>query len=303
MRTAFFQQLIEEARKDKRIFLITGDLGFSVLEPFADEFPDRYLNVGVAEQNMTGVAAGLAMEGYSVYTYSIGNFPTLRCMEQIRYDVCYHRLNVKIIAVGGGYAYGSLGPSHHATEELGMLRTIPNLVVCAPGDPYEARAIASFTANYGGPVYVRMGKAGEPCVHKSIPSIRLGDILPIIKGEKVAVLSTGTMLKYTEEFLRKSEINASLYSCLFVKPINEEQLLKICKGYNKIITIEEHQMCGGFGSVILERINDFQEKRLISEAPRIKRIAIANEFFSFAGSQQFMREAAGIKLEEDFFKL
>lgn len=303
MRTAFIQQLIEEARNDKRIFLITGDLGFSVLEPFANEFPERYLNIGVAEQNMTGVAAGLAKEGYSVYTYSIGNFPTLRCMEQIRYDVCYHRLNVKIIAVGGGYAYGSLGPSHHATEELGMLRIIPNLVVCAPGDPNEARAVASFTANYNGPVYIRIGKAGEPYVHTTIPSIRLGDILPIIKGKKIAVLSTGAMLKYAEDFLKKSKSNASLYSCLFVKPINEEQLLKICKGYDKIITIEEHQRCGGFGSAILEQVNDFQEKGLISEFPRVKRIAIADEFFSFSGSQQYIRESVGIKLEESFFKL
>src|SRR4051812_19286753 len=124
MRTAFISRLIEEARKDSRVFLLVGDLGFSVVEPFRDEFPKQFLNVGVAEQNMTGVAAGLAMEGYTVFTYSIGNFPTLRCMEQIRYDVCYHNLNVKIVSVGGGYAYGPLGASHHATEEIGMLRTI-----------------------------------------------------------------------------------------------------------------------------------------------------------------------------------
>src|ERR1700712_4450462 len=118
MRTAFIDQLTEEAKKNDKVFLLVGDLGYSVIEEFAELFPDRFLNVGIAEQNMTGIAAGLAMEGYTVFTYSIGNFPTLRCMEQIRYDVCYHNLNVKIVAVGGGYAYASLGPSHHATEEL-----------------------------------------------------------------------------------------------------------------------------------------------------------------------------------------
>ena len=146
MRTAFINQLIEEAKSNDKIFLLVGDLGFSVVEPFAEQFPERYLNVGIAEQNMAGIAAGLAMEGYCVYIYSIGNFPTLRCMEQIRYDICYHNLNVKIVAVCGGYAYGSLGASHHATEEIGMLRTIPNMVVCAPGDPVEAKAITTFTS-------------------------------------------------------------------------------------------------------------------------------------------------------------
>src|SRR5882672_9499131 len=175
MRTAFIKRLIVEARTDARVFLITGDLGFSVLEPFANEFPDRFLNVGVAEQNMTGIAAGLAMEGYTVFTYSIANFPTLRCIEQIRYDVCYHNLNVKIVSVGGGYAYASLGASHHATEEIGMLRTIPRLTVCAPGDPLEAKVITTLLVKEKGPAYIRLGKAGEPVVHSSINNLKIGD--------------------------------------------------------------------------------------------------------------------------------
>ena len=165
MRTAFINQLTEEAKNNDKIFLIVGDLGFSVVEEFADLFPDRFLNAGIAEQNMIGVAAGLAKEGYNVYVYSIGNFPTLRCMEQIRYDVAYHNLSVKIVSVGAGYAYGSLGASHHATEELGMMRVIPNMVVCSPGDPVEAKAITTLSANYDGPMYLRLGKAGEAIVH------------------------------------------------------------------------------------------------------------------------------------------
>ena len=152
MRTAFVNQLIKEAEQHPDIFLIIGDLGFNVVEEFANKFPDRFLNAGIAEQNMIGVAAGLAKEGYNVYVYSIANFPTLRCIEQIRYDVCYHNLSVKVVAVGAGYAYGSLGSSHHATEEMGMMRTIPNLVVASPGDPIEAKAITTLSANYQGPM-------------------------------------------------------------------------------------------------------------------------------------------------------
>ena len=156
MRTAFIKQLTKEAEENDKIFLIVGDLGFSVVEDFANKFPNRFLNAGIAEQNMIGVAAGLAKEGYNVYVYSIGNFPTLRCMEQIRYDVAYHNLNVKIVSVGAGYAYGSLGASHHATEDLGMMRTIPNMVVCSPSDPKEAQAITAISASYNSPMYLRL---------------------------------------------------------------------------------------------------------------------------------------------------
>ena len=148
MRTAFIEELIAQARIHPEVFLVVGDLGYGVVEPFAREFPERFLNAGVAEQNMTGIAAGLAREGYNVFTYSIANFPTLRCMEQIRYDVCYHEMSVKIVAVGGGYAYGPLGPSHHATEDLGMLRVIPNMVVAAPGDPVETRVVTRQPVSY-----------------------------------------------------------------------------------------------------------------------------------------------------------
>ncbi|TKG91899.1 transketolase [Puteibacter caeruleilacunae] len=300
MRTAFINQLIEEAKVNDKIFLLVGDLGFSVVEPFAELFPDRYLNVGIAEQNMAGIAAGLAMEGYNVYIYSIGNFPTLRCMEQIRYDICYHNLNVNIVAVGGGYAYGSLGASHHATEEIGMLRTIPNLVVCAPGDPAEAKAITTFTSNYVGPCYIRIGKAGEPDVHKpnGPGSLMLGDILPVSKAGEVAILSTGAMLKYVTDFVENNNIKASIYSFPFIKPINSEKLFNIFNSHTKLITIEEHQASAGFGSAILEIMNDFAERKELTSIPSLKRIAIPDQFYSVAGSQGYLREQAGLVLEK-----
>ncbi|MCX6248478.1 MAG: transketolase [Bacteroidetes bacterium] len=305
MRTAFINQLIEEAKINEDLFLLVGDLGFSVVEPFSQLFPERYLNVGIAEQNMAGIAAGLAMEGYCVYTYSIGNFPTLRCMEQIRYDICYHNLNVKIVAVGGGYAYASLGASHHATEEIGMLRTIPNLVVCAPGDPAEAKAITTFTANHKGPCYIRIGKAGEPLVHdkNSVLNLSLGDILKIHDGGEVAVFSTGAMLKYVVDFLEQNNITASVYSFPFIKPMNKETLAGILGSHKKIITIEEHQAQGGFGSAILEAMNDLLEEGKLINPPALKRIAIPDKFYSVAGSQDYLRKLAGLELRKEYFEV
>ena len=161
MRTAFIKQLIEEAKTNDKIFLLIGDLGYNVVTPFAEAYPDRFINVGICEQNMVGIASGLAMNGYNVYLYSIGNFPTLRCIEQIRNDVCYYNGNVKVVSVGAGFAYGSSGVSHHATEDIGMMRTLPNMVICSPSDPSEAKAITHISAQYNGCMYIRLGKAGE----------------------------------------------------------------------------------------------------------------------------------------------
>jgi transketolase len=302
MRTAFIDQLIEGAKTNNKIFLLVGDLGFSVVEPFGELFPERYLNVGIAEQNMAGISAGLAIEGYCVFIYSIGNFPTLRCMEQIRYDICYHNLNVKIIAVGGGYAYGSLGASHHATEEIGMLRTIPNLVVCAPGDPIETEAITKFAIQHRGPCYIRIGKAGEPQVHmNSLEDISLGAILKLKEGGKVAIFSTGAMLKYVVDFVEKNNIKASVFSFPFIKPIDKDSLARIIQSYIKIITIEEHQLQCGFGSAILEALNDLMEERIMVKLPVVKRIAIPDKFYSVAGSQDYLRKLAKIELKKEDF--
>jgi transketolase len=305
MRTAFISQLIEIAKTNEKIFLLVGDLGFSVVEPFAELFPQRYLNVGIAEQNMAGIAAGLAMEGYCVFIYSIGNFPTLRCLEQIRYDICYHNRNVKIVAVGGGFAYGSLGVSHQATEEIGMLRTIPNLVVCAPGDPIEAKAVIVFSANHKGPCYIRLGKAGEPLVHEENSQIDLylGEIIKIRNNGEVAVFSTGSMLSYVVKFIEQNKIRASVFSFPFIKPINSEMLIGILESHKKVITIEEHQAQGGFGSAILEIINDLMDEKKLSKNVSVKRIAIRDTFFSVAGSQEYLRKLAGLELYKHFFDL
>lgn len=294
MRTAFINQLIQEADTNKNIFLLVGDLGYSVVEPFAEKFPDRFLNVGIAEQNMTGIACGLAKEGYCVFTYSIGNFPTLRCMEQIRYDVCYHNLNVNVVAVGGGYAYGALGVSHHTTEELGMLRTIPNLIVAAPGDPIETQKIVTEFCSNNSPTYLRLGKAGEPIIHTTPINLQIGKPLQILAGNTTAVFSTGAMLAYARQYIQQNKLNHSLYSFPIIKPLNIQAVAALANKYQNIITIEEHQMSCGFGSAILEALND--ASNAIQQMPKVKRIAIPDAFIGYAGSQKYLQEQAGLVL-------
>lgn len=296
MRTAFIEQLVQEATLHDDIFLLVGDLGYSVVEPFANQFPDRYLNVGIAEQNMTGIAVGLAREGYNVFTYSIGNFPTLRCMEQIRYDVCYHEASVKIVAVGGGYAYGPLGVSHHTTEELGMLRTIPNLNVMAPADPIEARQITTMLCNTDEPGYLRLGKAGEPVVHPVGTVIEWGRFVPVINGIGTVVLSTGAMLKYCYDTITTNQLGFGLVSVPFIKPLDTDTLVQLATQYDRIITIEEHQRSAGFGSAILEGLHDEYEQGRLIKIPVVKRVAIPDRFIGVAGTQQYLREIAGLTI-------
>ena len=297
MRTAFIQQLIAEAREQHDIFLLVGDLGYSVVEPFAAEFPERFLNMGIAEQNMAGVAAGLAREGYNVFMYSIGNFPTLRCMEQIRYDICYHQLSVKVVAVGGGYAYGPLGVSHHTTEDIGMLRTLPDLIVAAPGDPVETRLVTSHFSKTKLPGYLRLGKAGEPVVHVSNPGPEtFGTIYEIssMAENHTAVLSTGGILAYAAEQIRERKLPYNLYSCPVIKPIDEAGLQSILSRHNRVITIEEHQRSGGFGSAVLEASNDLLNRGLLHSLPRIDIMAIPDRFIGFSGTQDYLRKTAGL---------
>jgi len=299
MRTTFIQTLIAQAHQDPSIFLLCGDLGYSVLEPFAAAFPERFLNVGIAEQNMVGLAAGLSLEGYTVFCYSIGNFPTLRAMEQIRYDVAYHDANVKIIAVGGGYAYGPLSTSHHTTEELGMLRTIPGMVVTAPGDPAEVEAMTAFIAQHRGPCYMRLNKAGEPRLHAQPPALTLGGIVPVraVDGATAAVFATGDMVGYAARELAQRAARVDLYSFPFVNPIDTAQLAALAARYSDIATLEEHQANAGFGSAVLERLHDLLSEGALARLPAVRRIAIPNAFISSAGSQDFLRDRMGLRLD------
>ena len=299
MRTKFINRLLEEAKVNDKIFLIVGDLGYHVVEPFAEAFPDRFLNVGIAEQNMAGVAAGLAMTGYNVYVYSIGNFPTLRCLEQIRNDIAYHHANVKIISVGAGYAYGCLGATHQATEDIGAIRVIPNMVVATPGDPIEAEAIANFSATYDGPMYIRLGKAGEKTVHTgSLDNLHIGDILPLREnGNTTAVIACGSILEKARQAIDEQNLPYDLYSIPFVKPLNKQQLKSIAESHNEgLIVMEEHQKSCGVGSAILEQLSDMYNALELASFPKVIWLAISDEFLLVVGNQYYLRDIAGISL-------
>lgn len=256
MRSAFIQELVSLARGNPRIALIVGDLGYSVVEPFADEFPDRFINAGVAEQNMTGLAAGMASEGYHVFTYSIANFPTFRCAEQIRNDVDYHQLPVTIVCVGGGLAYGPLGYSHHAVQDYALVRGMPNMLIAAPGDPLEVRACLRYLVDHPQPSYLRLGKSGEPCFHMEVPAVSPGQWLSVSKGEPGAtrtLLTTGATLSIAMK--RRHEFHGPLPGVFSLplwgmqsKPMQCAQV----EPFQSVITLEDHLMDGGFGSWMLE---------------------------------------------------
>ncbi len=295
MRGAFFRALLEIAEEDERVCLVVGDLGFGVVEEFARRFPKRFLNAGVAEQNMTGLAAGMALSGHIVFTYSIANFPILRCLEQVRNDVCYHNANVKIVAVGGGLAYGSLGASHHATEDLAIMRALPRMVVVAPGDPVETAAATRAVTVQAGPCYLRLGRAGEAKVHQTDIDFHLGKAIEARAGTDLTIISTGGMLATAmrvAELLEQSGTQARILSMHTVKPLDTASIEKGVRETGAIFTLEEHSLVGGLGGAVAEFLAETSEPPVI-----FKRFGLPSEFSSFVGSQEYIRGRHGLSGE------
>lgn len=289
MRNAAIKAVEELARKDKNVILISGDLGFGVLDNFRSEIPEQYYNAGICEQNMSSMAAGMAMEGKKVYTYSIGNFPTLRCIEQIRNDICYHNADVTIIAVGGGFAYGALGISHHATEDIAIMRSLPNMRVFTPADAIEARTIIYEAAKLKAPCYIRLNKGGEPNIHQSYTELNgyeIGHAIQLRAGNDVCLMSAGAI---TIEAINAAEtleplgISASVYSFPCVKPIDTNVIKECAQRYNYIYTIEEHNIIAGFGSAVSEVI---AEENVTT---KLIRIGLPDVYSSIVGSQSYLR--------------
>lgn len=292
MRTAFIRTLEELASQDERIHLVVGDLGYSVIENFRSRFPDRFTNAGVAEQNMTGIAAGMALCGKIVFTYSIANFPTLRCLEQIRNDVCYHKANVKVVAVGGGLAYGTLGISHYGSEDIAILRSLPNMVVVAPGDPIEAKLATEAIVEHSGPCYLRLAKAGEPTIHAEDVEFRLGKAILVREGSDVTLISTGAMLLnavQAADQLGASGISTRVLSMHTIKPLDEEAVLEAARETAAIFTIEEHSIMGGLGGAVAEILAEATGPKVL-----FKRLGLPPVFPEVIGKQSFMHELFGL---------
>ena len=292
MRDVFIQRLTEVAESNPRVLLITGDLGFNVLNAFAERFPRQYLNAGVAEQNMTGIATGLAMEGRVVFTYSIANFPTLRCLEQIRNDACYHAANVKVVAIGGGFSYGALGVSHHATEDLSILRSLPELTVVAPGDDWEAAEATSALVTAPGTCYLRLDRSSAPATNRPDEQFQLGRGRVIRQGEDMTLMAVGGILGIALEAAERlvgEGIECRVVSMHTVKPLDREAILAACRETGGIVTIEEHTIDGGLGGAVAEVCLD------AGVFPQtFRRIGLRAGFSSIVGDQEFLRSQYGM---------
>jgi transketolase len=294
MRDAFVRVLSRLARENDRIFLITGDLGFGVLTDYWTTLPAQFLNAGVAEQNMTGLATGLALDGRVVFTYSIANFPTLRCLEQIRNDAAYHDADVKIVAVGGGFSYGALGMSHHATEDIAVLRALPNLTVVVPGTVWEAEQATAAIAARPGTCYLRLDKSHgtEPA---QSPAFEIGRARRLREGSDVTIIAAGGILGEAQdaaEALAAEGVACRVVSMHTIKPLDVTEVMAACRETGAVMTLEEHGADGGLGSAVAEACMDAG-----IWPRRAARLALRAGFSSVVGSQLYLRTHYGLDKE------
>jgi transketolase len=293
MRDSFVATLSTMAKNDPNIVLITGDLGFGVLEDFATEFPKQFINAGVAEQSMMGMAAGLASTGKRVFVYSIGNFPTFRCLEQIRNDVCNMNNSVVIVAVGAGYAYGPQGYTHHAIEDIAVMRALPNMQILSPCDPIETEILTERLAKSRNPAYLRLGKSKEIVIHKENPTLMDGKFAPLADGDHGTIIFTGSVgvvAQQARELLSSKGIEVGLFSSPFVSNI-DTALIARRASLGPIVIVEEHALRGGFGSAILESLSVNRVKA------DIRLIFSTQENLALIGDQNYLRIANGISVD------
>jgi transketolase len=296
MRVVFINTLIEEARHNKDIWLVIGDVGFGLVEPFQKEFSDRFINVGIAEQNMIGVSAGLAIEGKTVFCYSLGSFGSARCYEQIRLDVCYRNTNVKIISGGSGLIFGYLGTTHHATEDISIMRALPNMIVLAPCSAIESKIATKAMIETKFPCYMSLSRAGDNIVHQTFPSDKIWNgSSSILKNgfDKVTIMGCGGIMSEVVEAgkaLEKDGIDVEVVDFLTVKPLDKYAVMHAAEK-GMIFTVEEHNLDGGFGSAVAEVITDN------NLSTRLVCIGIKNKFIEEVGTQAYLRKINGLDAE------
>lgn len=291
MRNAFADEIVKLAETDSRIVLLSGDIGNRLFEPFKAKFPNRFYNCGVAEANMASMAAGMAMCGLRPVTYTITPFNTTRCLEQIRDDICYHNVPVLIVGTGAGLSYASLGASHHSCEDISFLKSIPNMTVLCPGDAMELRSLLGSSLKWKQPMYMRIGKKGEPVIHASPPQVTIGKGSIIQKGKDLCLISTGNMLSVSLEaasILQESGYMSEVVSMHTVKPLDIELLRELSDRFPLLVSIEEHSLIGGLGSFIAEWIVD----QNISTT--LLRFGTQDSFPHPIGSQKYVRELFGL---------
>lgn len=294
MRNAFINTLIKEAEKNENIMLLTGDLGFTVFEEFRDKYPEKFINVGVAEQNLMGIATGLALTGKTVFAYSIATFATMRPFEQIRTDIASHNASVIVVGSGAGLSYGHDSITHHSVEDISLMRTIPGITILCPSDPYEVELLTKEAIKIKKPVYLRLGKRGEPLLHKKGNSIKIGEGHILRDGSDIAIIATGNIVATAleaAELLLKKGIKSTVISMHTIKPIDVDLIKRISKKFTYAATIEEHSIIGGLGTAVTDVLSEnFSKTKLI-------KFGIPDRFLFEIGSQKYLRQQIGLDAE------
>lgn len=294
MRKTFFQTLESIAKDNPNIFLLTADLGVKLFDGFKSINPQGFINVGIAEQNMIGIAAGLAMSGKNVYCYSIIPFLVMRTLEQIRVDLCYNNLAVKLLGAGGGFVYGVEGATHHAIEDIAVMRSLPNMTVTAPGDAWEAKSLALASVDFPGPLYIRFGRDTDPVVHEGALEFKVGKGIIVKEGGDICLIATGTMLypaKIVTDMLKNQGLNITLVSMHTIKPLDRDLVIECAKSHKAIFTLEEHNIIGGLGGAVSE---------VIAEAGSgiiFRRIGVQDRYSSDIGRVDYLRQKCGLDPE------
>ncbi|HPG29445.1 MAG TPA: transketolase C-terminal domain-containing protein [bacterium] len=288
MRNAFIEQFKKEAFNNDKIILLSADIGAIVFDDFRKECPGRFINVGVSEANMIGTAAGLALNGFIPFCYTIIPFAIMRNFEQIRVDVCIQKTNVKIIGVGGGVSYSLLGPTHHSVEDIAIMRSLPNMTVIAPSDPAETKSAVSELIKFNGPAYLRLGLAGEPLIHNNKNfKYKINRAEIISKGDDLTIISAGYILNsviQAAKKLSKSGISSEIINVSTIKPLDKKTILKSVEKTGKAVVVEEHSIIGGIGSAVSEILAEHNFERNI----KFKRIGILDKYNFNYGTREYL---------------
>jgi|SRR5581483_3052226 len=302
MRYAFINTVTKEAKKNKNIYILSADLGYTVFENFKALFPNRFINVGVAEQNLINLATGLALSGKTVFVYSIATFATTKAYEQIKINISNHNLPVIIVGSGAGLSYSEASITHHSLEDISIMRSIPNMSIIAPSDPLQTEWATKFAISYNKPLYLRLGKAGEPKIYKTTNNFIFGEPISLKDGKDLLIIATGNIVYNALEaakLLAQKGINCLVLDMHTIKPYKKEKIYAYLKNFSHIFTIEEHSIIGGLGSTISEVITSYgMGLKLIS-------IGVNDEFVRIIGKHAYLREQLGLspqKLSERILK-
>ncbi len=296
MRNAFAQEIENQAGLNDKVVLLSGDIGNRLFNPYKERFSNRFFNCGVAEANMTSMAAGMAMSGLKPVTYTITPFNTSRCYEQIKLDICYQNLPVVVVGVGGGLSYAGLGATHHSFEDIAIMRVLPNMHIMCPADAVEVKLCLKEALSINKPVYIRLGKKNEPVIHKTVPEFKIGKGIVIKEGKEVCILSCGNILPVVCEAadkLGQKGLGTRVVNFHTVKPLDTELLAEIFADYDIVATVEEHSLIGGFGSAVAEwAVDHFYTKN------KLLRFGIGDSFTQKSGNQENARKMNGLTSDD-----